>query len=125
MAFLASRNAVYTGAHGLLLVWDQYRDRLPKDFWCGSFDKKERLWKDQAGRHAVPGLEAISGGPFCVGIARWENSWCETDLILCFNKVFPEQKSRITTAVENPNPIMEDAKISDPRLVTVCATSQW
>ncbi len=69
MAFLATRKAIYVGAQGVSLVWEQKRDQLPKDYWYASLDEKDRLWKDADGDHRVPGVDAHSGGAF-----HWEDT---------------------------------------------------
>lgn len=64
MDFLRSRKAVFTGAQGASLVFEEKCDQLPKGKWCGSFDEPERLWKDADGNHRVPIVDVYSDGDF-------------------------------------------------------------
>jgi len=83
MAFLETQGAVYTGAQGASLVFDQKRDRLPKGYWYCSFDKKERLFKDADGNLRVP---SIGGdGDFGFHLAYFEGTWCERFIFLCLS----------------------------------------
>ena len=64
MTFLATQNAVHTGAQGASLVFEQKRDQLPKGKWYASFDEKDRLWEDSNGNHRVPRVVASTDGVF-------------------------------------------------------------
>ena len=84
MVFLASQNAVHTGAQGASLVFDEKREELPKGYWYASFDKKERLWKDADGDHGVPCVCAYSGGVFRFSLGSFERAWYGVNAFLCF-----------------------------------------
>ncbi len=84
MAFLATQKAVYTGAQGASLVFDQKRDQLPKGKWYTSFDKPERLWKDADGYHGVPYVDRHSDGDFRFSLGSFEIDWSDDDCLLCF-----------------------------------------
>jgi hypothetical protein len=84
MEFLATQNAVHTGAQGASLVWEQKREQLPKGYWYCSFDEKERLWKDSDGSHRVPGVRAHSDGDFVFGLGCFGDGWDGDDCLLCF-----------------------------------------
>ena len=85
MAFLATQGAVYTGAQGVSLVFDQKRDQLPKGYWYSSFDEKERLFKDADGDHRVPSINVYDDGDFDFDLGCFESTWSENDIILCFS----------------------------------------
>lgn len=84
MEFLATQNAVYTGAQGASLVWEQKRDLLPKGKWYCSFDEKDRLWKDSDGYHRVPSVSAHSDGDFEFGLGCFGRAWLGDGCLLCF-----------------------------------------
>lgn len=84
MAFLASQNAVYTGAQGASLVFEQKRNQLPKGKWYTSFDEKERLWEDAAHYHRVPGVHACSDGAWGWDLGDFEGVWDDGHAFLCF-----------------------------------------
>lgn len=87
MAFLATQKAIYTGAQGASLVWDQKRDQLPKGKWCVSFDEKDRLWTDADGDHRVPLMGTHSDGDFYFDLGRFKRFWRDGNTFLCFNEV--------------------------------------
>ena|SRR3989344_2868262 len=85
MAFLETQGAVYTGAQGASILWDQRHDQLPKNKWYYSLDKKERLFKDAGDDHRVPSLGISFDGDFRFNLARFSNAWDERHIILCFS----------------------------------------
>ena len=91
MAFLASQNAIHTGAQGASLVYQQKRDQLPKGYWYCSFDKIDKLWKDAGGGRRVPGVGAHADGGFRLGLGGFESPWLDDRIILCFCDVPAEQ----------------------------------
>ena len=85
MAFLVAQKAVHTGAQGVSLVLEQRRERLPKGYWCASFDKKSALWEDANGDHWVPGVGVYSAGGFGFGLGHFECLWSfRGHAFLCF-----------------------------------------
>lgn len=84
LAFLETQNAVYTGAQGASLVFEQKRNQLPKGKWYSSFDKLEQLWKDADGRHRVPFVIACSDGDFSFDLGYFESVWYDNHALLCF-----------------------------------------
>jgi len=85
MAFLETQGAVYTGAQGASILWDQRHDQLPKNKWYCSFDKKERLFKDADGILRVPLIYIYFDGDFDFYLDLFEYTWNEVSLILCFS----------------------------------------
>jgi hypothetical protein len=84
MAFLATQKAIYTGAQGLSIVFNQKRNQLPKGFWYSSFDEKERLWEDARGFHRVPHVYADSDGDFIWDLGSFEVVWNDDRAFLSF-----------------------------------------
>lgn len=84
MAFLATQKAVYTGAQGASLVFDQKRDQLPKGKWYSSFDQPDRLWKSADGDHGVPSVFADSDGDFFWSLGDFGRVWRERIAFFCF-----------------------------------------
>lgn len=84
MEFLRSQGAVFTGAQGASLVWEQKRNDLPKGKWYCSFDEKHRLYKDADGDHRVPSVDADSDGDFVFDLGHFGNVWDDDDALLCF-----------------------------------------
>lgn len=84
MAFLRSEKAVFTGVQGVILVWKQKRDQLPKGKWYTSFDEPDRLWKDESGYHRLPSIFFYSDGGYAFHPRKFGLNWNEDDIILCF-----------------------------------------
>lgn len=84
MNFLRRQGAIFVGAQGASLVFDQKRDQLPKGLWYASFDEKDRLWTDADGCHGVPCVYAFSHGDFDFGLGYFEDVWYDSDSFLCF-----------------------------------------
>ena len=77
MKFLATLGSHYTGAQGASLVFGQKRGQLPKGYWYGSFDEKDRLWEDAEQRHRVPVVRVHDGGGFSFGLGCFEEPWSD------------------------------------------------
>ena len=84
MTFLATQNAVHTGAQGASLVFEQKRDQLPKGKWYASFDEKDRLWEDSDGHRRVPYVFAYSDVGFNFALGYFEDVWCDVGAFFCF-----------------------------------------
>ena len=84
IAFLATQNAVHTGAQGLAQVFEQKRDLLPKGKGYCSFDEKDLLWQDSVDYHRVPYLYAFSVGYWYWYLGNFERSWLSDCTLLCF-----------------------------------------
>jgi hypothetical protein len=89
MDFLRSQNAVFVGAQGASLVFEQKHDQLPKGKWYASFDEKERLWVDAGGDHGVPAVGAHSVGDFDFSLGRFERDWLRGRAFFCFSDEKP------------------------------------
>ena len=89
LAFLATQKAIYTGAQGASLVFEQKRDQLPKGKWYASFDEKEALWSDAGGGHGVPCVDRHSDGGFWFNLGRFESDWDDDHCLLCFCDLEP------------------------------------
>lgn len=89
MAFLATQKAIYTGAQGASLIFDQKRNQLPKGFWYASFDEKDRLWTDAHGYHGVPLVGARLGGVFHRSLGHFEGVWFGFFALFCFCDIEP------------------------------------
>ena len=84
MEFLATQKAVYTGAQGASIVFEQKRDQLPKGKRYASFDEKDRLWKDAGGDRTVPSVHRHSVGDFKFDLGYFEDDWGGGSCLLCF-----------------------------------------
>ncbi len=83
LAFLATQDAVLTGAQGASLVWKQKRDLLPKGRWYLSMDHRDRL-PFVVGYRRVPLVYAGSVGGFDFGLGHFGNPWNRDKILLCF-----------------------------------------
>jgi len=90
MEFLRSQGAIFTGAQGASLVFEQKRDELPKDFAYVSFDEKEALWKDSDGHRRVPYLCRHSDGDWNFDLGYFGHDWDDDYCLLCFCDFPPE-----------------------------------
>lgn len=84
IAFLKSQKAIFTGAQGASLVWEQQRAELPKGKWYTSLDEKEALWKDADLSHRVPDVGADADDAFRFALGVFEGVWGEDNDLLCF-----------------------------------------
>jgi len=75
IAFLVSLGSHLTGAQGVRLVYNRKQNQLPRGYWYGSFDKKERLWEDPERNHRVPGMCLGGGGVSQFEICFYEKAW--------------------------------------------------
>jgi hypothetical protein len=85
MAFLSTQKAIYVGAQGASLVFEQKRAELPKGYWYVSFDKKEALWIDGIGYYRVPGIRADPDDVFIFDLLSFQKQSGKCDAILCFS----------------------------------------
>lgn len=85
MAFLATRKAMYVGAQGASLVFNQRREELRKGKWYASFDEEGRLWKDSGGHRQVPIIHCDSDGDFEFILHPLATAWRSGNAFLCFN----------------------------------------
>src|SRR3989344_121874 len=92
MAFLVMQKAVYVGAQGASLVFEQKRDQLPKGMWYTSFDKKERLYMESSGYHMVSriGTYLSNDDDFSFRLGNFEGALSLGDAFLCFSELFVE-----------------------------------
>ena len=88
MKFLVEQKcAVYVGAQGASLVFEQKRAKLPKGKWYASFDEKDRLWEDAVGGHRVPCLCVYSDGGFRWCLGYFEYDWSDNDAFFGFSDI--------------------------------------
>ena len=84
LAYLKSQKAIFTGAQGVCLVFEQKREELPKGKWYISFDEKKALWKDSDGDRGVPYLGCRSDGDFNFVLGDFDGDWHDGHCLLCF-----------------------------------------
>jgi hypothetical protein len=87
LAFLAGQKAVYTGAQGASLVFDQKYDQLPIGKSYVSFDEKEHLWVNARGQRKVPEIGVPAAGKIGLGLGDFEGKWDRDRTILCFTEI--------------------------------------
>lgn len=83
LAFLATRDAVLTGAQGASLVLEQKRDELPRGKWCTSMDEEDHL-PFVEGHHRVPDVGVGSDGDPQFQLVEYEYPWHDGGVLLCF-----------------------------------------
>ena len=87
LLFLSGLNAVYPGAQGALLVFEQGRHLLPKNRKYTSMDRAVYLWNAYDKGHAVPCIDARADGKFDLQLLRYEDGLDAQTAILCFTEV--------------------------------------
>ena len=87
LAFLAKQSAIYTGAQGASLVWEQKRKQMPKGYAYVSMDEEARLLRGASGSHGVPGFLHGSSGDWHFDLGSFEDDWSAIRLLLCFREV--------------------------------------
>jgi hypothetical protein len=84
IAFLKKQQAILVGGQGLMLVYDQTKDKLPKGTWTTSLDEKPTLWKDSDGKYCLPAVHARTDGAFKFDLDSYDNVWDAYNCLLCF-----------------------------------------
>ena len=84
LAFLHSQQSILVGVQGASLVYEEKREKLPKNRGHISFDEKEALWQDAGGYRRVPRIEAVTGGVFGFRLGRFESPWVGYFCLLSF-----------------------------------------
>lgn len=88
LTLLRSQKAVLVGVQGATLAYELAKNKLPKDRWFISFDKKDALWVDSGGRHRVPYVQSSSSGRRKLCLTSFESDWggdiVHTFYLLCF-----------------------------------------
>lgn len=87
LTFLTTQKAVYLGAQGISLVFDQMRDELQRGLWYISFDEPDRLWKDSSGARRVTGIGVRSDGVFDISLMRFGEGWDDNCAFFCFSDI--------------------------------------
>ncbi len=85
MAFLATQKAIYVGAQGASLVWEQKRDKLPKGYLYAFYDEKDRLWEQYHDYLKVSYMEASRDGSFNFNLSDVMNVCGIDHAFLCFS----------------------------------------
>jgi len=84
MTFLRSQKAVFVGAQGASLVYEQVKGELPKGYGYVSFDEKDALLADDDGYHRVPSVSRNSDGDWIFNLGRFEGVWFDDGCLVCF-----------------------------------------
>ena len=87
MLFLQTEGAVFTGAQGASLVWEQKCKELPKGYWYSSFNKNERLSEVADGHHMVPDIGAGVDGTYHFHVGHLNLDQGVGVALLCFCEV--------------------------------------
>ena len=66
--FLQKHSSMTLGAHGAILAWLYFKDRLPRGYRYYSFDKDEALLKDKRGYPRIPCIDVFMDGKFNFGM---------------------------------------------------------
>jgi hypothetical protein len=82
--FIVSQNGQLPNAHGLAIVWQQAKEKLPQGIWIVGFDQKENIFRDSDGHHRVPLLIQNSDGDWDFFLGRFEDDWHSGDCVLFF-----------------------------------------
>ncbi len=84
LAFLKSKKAVFVGAQGASLAWEEKRHQLPRDYSYVSFDHQNNLWKDDRGDHRVPIVRCGFEDNFDFILGCLEGAWFSKMAFFCF-----------------------------------------
>jgi hypothetical protein len=84
MEFLEREGAIYTGAQGAMIVFEQKRDLLPKGYWYSSMDVRERLFIEEHEHVYMPELSA--GDNFCFFVGYFNLPCLHYMAFMCFSK---------------------------------------
>lgn len=87
LAFLKTQKAIFVGAQGISVAWQQAEDKFPKGKWLVSFDKKDALWEDADGSHRVPGVRRSSDGYWSFFLGHFGSHWYDDNCLFCLRDV--------------------------------------
>jgi len=87
MAFLDTKKAIYIGSPGLVIVFEQKRKILPKDFQYISFDRERYLLIDSRGSHRMLFIKDYPGGDFSLSFIHFKTELYADQAFFCFNKI--------------------------------------
>lgn len=87
MAFLDKQNAVYLGAQGVSIVFEQRQGGLPAGYRYYSFDRKSRLYKRPWGTCELPYIGISNHSHPRFSFTKFEEYRYEEDVLLCFCEV--------------------------------------
>lgn len=82
--FIASQNGQLPNAHGLAIVWQQAKEKLPQGVCIIGFDEKENLFRDSDGYHGVPYLHQDSDSDWDFNLGGFESGWYSDRCVLFF-----------------------------------------
>jgi len=84
LAFLKkTQKAIFVGAQGISVVWQQAKEQFPKGKWTVSFDEKDAFWQDANGRRGVPRVGRNVGDGWFFDLGRFEGDLDDGDCLLC------------------------------------------
>lgn len=87
LVFLKTQQAIYLGAQGAALVFEEMRDQLPKGYRYASFDGKELLWKSPLDRRGTLNVHCHWNGGFAFGLLLSDCVWSSSTALLCFSEL--------------------------------------
>jgi len=82
--FIASQNGQLPNAHGLAIVWQQAKEKLPQGIWILGLDQKANLFRDSDGCRRVPRLGQDSDGGWLFYLSGFESDWHSDRCVLFF-----------------------------------------
>lgn len=87
--FLDKNGAVYTGAQGSGIVFEQKRDLLPKGRSCMSFDRPDRLFADD-GCHKMTAIGVSFDEGYFFSLTSFTGVWLTGGAFLGFFEIPPQ-----------------------------------
>ena len=78
-----TQKAIFVGAQGISVVWQQAKEQFPKGKWTVSFDEKDAFWQDANGRRGVPRVGRNIGDGWFFDLGRFEGDLDDGDCLLC------------------------------------------
>ena len=83
LAFLKkTQKAIFVGAQGISVVWQQAKEQFPKE-WTVSFDEKDTFGQDIFSDHRVPYVSRRVDGGWRFGLGSFECNWHAGYCLLC------------------------------------------
>jgi hypothetical protein len=84
LEFLESQGAIYLGAQGAAMVYQEKRKLLPKSKWYTSFTEGDLARVRDGLDGGVPSVNASSDGDFGFNLGNLAKSWNQDSAFLCF-----------------------------------------
>lgn len=105
LLFLQGQGAVFFGAQGLALLYNEAKDKIPRDQWLASLDREEGLYLGNDKRRRFPDLFCHATGWSGFGLRYFHRPISPRILLVCFHELTADERTDVLTLTEQREPI--------------------